>query len=309
MQSNPAGQVRGVSPDASTRSALASHRIDAGVMVIPGLALYAALVIAPIFQTVLLSFQDWDGISASRNFIGLQNYLAVLQSARFWRAFGNNVLWAALSVLPLVLGLVLAAILVQGRIWGSTFFRICFVLPFTLSQVIVAVIWGWIYQPDWGTVNTLLRGAGLDELARSWLSDPATALTAMNLVGSWTWFGFCMVIFMAGLQSIPTEIYDAADVDGANSVQKFFYLTVPILRPQIRMLSIVTLIFSFKVFDLVFVMTKGGPFQSSEVLGLLIYLQGFSLYKVGYASATAVVLTILVFIISLVVYWRTGKAS
>ncbi len=286
---------------------LGSERLDAGAMILPGLVLYAALVIVPVFQTVMLSFQNWDGIAANRDFIGFANYAAVIGSSRFWRAFGNNVLWAALSVLPLVLGLVLATILVQGRIWGSTFFRVCFVLPFTLSQVIVAVIWTWIYQPEWGTVNTLLSLAGLDGLTRSWLSDPDTALIAMNLVGSWTWFGFCMVIFMAGLQSIPGEIYDAADVDGASGLQKFFYLTVPMLRSQIRMLAIVTLIFSFKVFDLVFVMTKGGPFQSSEVLGLLIYLQGFTLYKIGYASATALVLTVLVFSISFLVYRQTGR--
>ncbi len=302
--SHPARETR-----MSLGSVFSDHRIDGVLMLLPGLLIYAAFVLAPILQTFLLSLQNWDGISPNRSWAGLDNYSFILRSGRFWHAFLNNVIWAALSIIPMTLGLILAVVLYQGRVRGSVFFRVCFLLPFTLSQVIVAIVWAWIYQPEWGTVNVILRSVGLDELARSWLSNPNTALIAMNMVGSWTWFGFCMVIFLAGLQTISSEIYDAARVDGATPLQTFCHITIPMLRSHIRMLAIVTLIFSFKVFDLVFVMTKGGPFQSSEVLGLLIYLQGFSLYKIGQASATAVILTVLVFLISFAVYRRSRDAT
>lgn len=273
-------------------------RIYGYLLLLPAVVLYGLLVFVPILQSVVLSFQDWDGFSPQRNFVGFENYADVLSSSRFWRAFLNNVIWSALSIIPIALGLVLAVVLYMNKIWGSTFFRVSFLLPFTLSGVITGIIWSWIYNPNWGTVNGILRALGLDGLTRAWLAEPGFSLVAANLVGGWTWFGFCMVIFLAGLQSIPNELYDAARIDGASSTQLFTRITVPLLSSYIRMLSIVTVIFSFKVFDLVFVMTRGGPFQTSEVLGLVIYLQGFNQYKLGPATATGVLLTIIVFAIS-----------
>ncbi len=274
-------------------------RIYGYLLLLPAVALYTLLVVWPIIHSIVLSFQDWNGFAPDRNWVGFQNYTDALQNVRFWRAFLNNLIWGALSVIPVGIGLVIAVVLYMNKIWGSAFFRVSFLLPFTLSGVLTGIIWGWIYNPEWGTINTILRGLGLDALARPWLAEPGISLIAANLVGGWTWFGFCMVIFLAGLQSIPDEIYDAAKIDGASSFQLFTRITVPLLGTYVRMLTIVTIIFSFKVFDLIFVMTQGGPFQTSEVLGFVIYQFAFTQWKIGLASAIGIILTIIVLLASM----------
>jgi raffinose/stachyose/melibiose transport system permease protein len=280
------------------RSLYRKDRIYGYLLLLPAAVLYGVLVIGPVAQSFVLSLHAWDGFSHQRTFVGLANYTAVLNSARFWHAFANNIIWSLLSIIPIFVGLVLAVLLYQEKIVGNAFFRVCFLLPFTLSQVITGIIWRWIYHPDWGTVNTVLRALGLDGLTRAWLAEPGTALIAANLVGAWTWFGFCMVIFLAGLQAIPNELYEAARIDGASRTQLFAKITIPLLGTYTRMIAIITVIFSFKVFDLVYVMTRGGPFNSSEVLGLVIYIEGFNHYRIGPASAMAIVLTFIVFVLS-----------
>lgn len=280
------------------RSLYRKDRLYGYLLLVPAAALYGLLVIGPVVQSVVLSLHAWDGFSPDRTFVGLANYVTAINSPRFWRAFLNNMIWSGLSIIPIFIGLVLAVILYQEKVIGNTFFRISFLLPFTLSQVITGIIWRWIYHPEWGTVNTILRGIGLEGWATAWLAEPGTALIAVNLVGGWTWFGFCMVIFLAGLQAIPNELYEAARIDGASRPQLFRRITLPLLQTYTRMIAIITVIFSFKVFDLVYVMTRGGPFGSSEVLGLVIYIEGFNHYRIGPASAMAILLTFIVFLIS-----------
>jgi len=276
------------------------ERIYGYIFLLPAIILYASLVLGPIIQSFLLSLYEWDGLSQQKIFVGLRNYSDLIISSQFWHALLNNVIWAALSIIPIVLGLLLAIIVYQRKIIANTFFRVCFLFPYIMSQVITGVIWGWIYHPEWGTVNMLLRLVGLEKWAIPWLANPKIALIAVSLVGGWTWYGFCMIIFLAGLQSISESTYEAAKIDGASKVQLFRYITVPLLRTYLTTLTIITLMFSFKVFDLVYIMTKGGPYNSSETVGLLIYKQAFKMRNVGSASAIAIFLTLVVSLIFII---------
>jgi len=276
------------------------ERIYGYIFLLPSIILYTIFVLEPIIQSFLLSLKEWDGLSQQKTFVGLQNYADLITSSQFWNAFLNNTIWAALSIIPIALGFLLAIIVYQRKIIANTVFRVCFLFPFIMSQVITGVIWGWIYNPEWGTVNKLLQLVGLEKLVTPWLSNPNTVLIAVNLVGGWTWYGFCMIIFLAGLQSISGSVYEAARIDGASEVQILYYITIPLLRNHLKTLTIITLMFSFKVFDLVYVMTRGGPYNSSEVVGLLIYKEAFINRNIGSASAIAIFLILLVSLIYVV---------
>ena len=284
-----------------------SERIFGYLLLIPAIALYTLLVVSPIARTIILSLHRWNGFDPVKTYVGLSNFIEGFSNLRLARAYWNNVVWSVLSVIPIVLGLILAVLLYQKRLIGRTFLRVCYFLPHTLSLVITGIIWRWIYHPGWGALNKALSWIGLKHLTRAWLGDPSTVLVALVSVGSWTYFGFCMVIFLSALQSIPVETYDAAKVDGATNIQQFFYITIPQLRNQITMLIILTTIWSFKVFALVLVMTRGTPYGKSEVMGFLVYVQAFQLQRVGQAAATSIVLAITIIIGSTIFLRLTEK--
>jgi ABC-type sugar transport system permease subunit len=249
-------------------------------------------MVYPLINTIVLSFFRWNGFDPIKKFLGLANYLDVITDPRIWKALLRNAIWSALSIFPVILGLILAVLIYQKKLVGRIAFRVIFFLPHMLSMAIVAVIWKWIYQPDWGTLNKILVWIGLEPVG--WLGNPSTVLVALVTVGSWTYYGFCMVIFLSGLQQIPVDYYESAVIDGANAYHCFFYITIPQLRNQLTMLIMLTVIWSFKVFDLVFIMTRGGPFGTSELIGFLIYVKAFQQQNIGYSTAASTFLFLIV---------------
>lgn len=267
---------------------------------LPGFILYTLFFLWPLAQLVQLSTLQWKGIGP-RKFIGIQNYLTLFaDDSLFWLSAKHNLFWLAAGiVIPIIIGLFLALLLVRSNLYGRLVFRTIFFLPQVLSSVVVAIIWRWIYNPSFGAVNSILRSFGLDAFTRSWLGDKSLALPALFIAWSWIHYGFCMVIFIAALQSIDDTYYDAAKVDGANVLQQLWYITLPFIRGASATVILITAIAAFQVFDLVFIITKGGPAWSTMVLSVYMYDNAFRISKVGYGAAVAVVLGVIVFVFSL----------
>lgn len=259
----------------------------------PAALLYVVFVLFPFFNTIYYSLTDWNGAQATKPFIGLDNYGRLLQDPLMWLSLQHNLIWIAIGTLtPVVIGLVLAT-LVSSGIRGRVVFRTAFFMPVVLAPVVVGIIWSWIYNPLFGPINTVLRAIGLDSIARGWLGDLTWALYALLLAGLWAYFGFCFVILLAALQNVDMELHDAAKIDGANTFQRFINVTVPQLAPVLTMLTAYTLINGFNVFDIVYIMTRGGPANATEVLATYTYHMAFKQNEVGYGASLTMVITVL----------------
>jgi raffinose/stachyose/melibiose transport system permease protein len=266
--------------------------------ILPGLLIYALFVLWPILDTLRYSFYDWNGFSPPV-FTGLGNYVQLFRDQTLHIALRNNLLFLAFYTLfPIVLGLFLTALLTRRRIRGLSFFRAGLFVPYVMSMVVVGVVWRWIYNPAFGPLNQVLNAVGLGALARPWLGDFQLALPAVGIVGTWVQYGFCMALFIAGVQRIEEELYDAAKIDGAGEVQQFWNVTLPGLRSEISVALVTTLITALRVFDLVYVITKGGPGNQTMVSSLWLYRNAFQLNRVGYAATIAVVLTAIILVVS-----------
>ena len=269
--------------------------------ILPGFLIYAAFVLWPIIDTLRYSFYDWDGFSQP-NFTGLANYARLLQDNLFGISLRNNLLFIFFyTLLPIAIALFLTSLLTRRRIRGLTFFRAGLFLPYVMSMIVVGVVWRWIYNPVFGPLNQALRAIGLESWARPWLGDFDFALPAVGIVGTWVQFGFCLVLFIAGVQRIEEVLYDAAKIDGATDFQQLWYITLPSLRGEISVALVTTLIAAWRIFDLVFVTTRGGPANETMVVALQIYRNAFDLNRAGYAAAIAVVLTMIILFISYLV--------
>lgn len=269
---------------------------------LPGLLIYLIFTFWPILQTLRASFLDWEGLAPAKSFIAFGNYLQVLGGSKFWLALSHNLIFIVFySIFPIFLGLLLASLLGRYPLKGFTFFRTILFLPQVLSMVVIGVAWRWIFNPGFGPLNLLLKAIGLGSLARPWLGDFNWALPAVGSIGTWVQYGFCMVLFLAGMQKIPVEYYEAAALDGAGSWQELMHITIPGLRSEIGVALITTIISALRVFDLVFVTTRGGPGESTLVTGFLVYRSAFLQNQTGYASAIAILLTLIILAISLLV--------
>lgn len=270
--------------------------------ILPGLLIYLVFIFYPILETIRTSFYKWDGFSSSRTFIGAENYVSLVADSNFLNALANNLIFVIFyCVIPIIIGLALASLLGRKPLPGLTFFRTGLFLPQILSMVVVGVTWRWIFNPTFGPLNLGLRALGLDSLTRAWLGDFGWALPAVGSIGTWVQYGFCMVLFLAGMQRIPGDFYEAAELDGANEVQQLLHITLPSLRPEMGVALITTVIAALRVFDLVYVTTRGGPGDSTLVTGFLVYRAAFQQNRIGYAAAIATVMTILIFFISLII--------
>ena len=266
---------------------------------LPGLVIYVLFILYPIAETFRLSFFKWDGFSSNRLFIGLQNYIEIFQRGQFLSALAHNLIFIIFyCFIPILIGLVLASLLGRRVLPGMAFFRAGLFLPQVLSMVVVGVVWRWIFNPAFGPLNILLKTIGLNAWALPWLGDSTWALPAIGFVGSWVQYGFCMVLFLAGMQRIPSEFYEAAELDGANEVQQLISITLPSLRPEIGVALITTVIAALRVFDLVFVTTRGGPGDATLVSSFLVYRAAFQQNRIGYAAAVATILTCVILLIS-----------
>ncbi len=265
--------------------------------IVPGLLIYAAFVLVPFGHTFWISFHAWDGITPSR-WVGLDNYRQVFTDPQVRETFKHAlVLVGFYALLPLIVGLLLAALLSRMRVRGITGFRAILFLPQVVALVAVGVVWRWILAPD-GPLNEGLRAIGLGSLARPWLGDFTWALPSVGLVGTWVTFGLAMVLLVAGVQKIPTSLYDAARVDGAGPLREFFVVTLPGLRNEIVVVLVLTTTTALRSFDLVYVMTGGGPGTSTSVPSYRLYTAAFQTGEAGLGAAIGIVLAIAIFAVA-----------
>ena len=261
------------------------ERKTALIALLPSLVVFALFTVYPVIYSLYLSFFDCSLLGGPRTFVGLGNYAKMFANADFRVSMANTVKYAVGTV-PVGAALsMLAAVLLNQKIRGRGFYRVAYFMPVVTSMVAVAIVWTWMFDPYYGLFNALLERIGIDGPA--WLADPRWSLPAVIILGIWKNLGYNMVIFLAGLQDVPTEYYESAEIDGAGAWQKFRYVTMPLMRGSIGFVLIMSTIKSFQVFGQVYVMTGGGPMNSTMVLVYYIYRQAFEFYRSGYASAVA----------------------
>lgn len=251
----------------------------------------------PIISSLILSFTDWNLIGSAK-FIGIKNYISIFKDKNFWSALGHTLYYIA-GYLPFVMIISLSiAVILDRKLKGITIFRAIYFLPVISSWVAVSMIWKWLLNPQYGIINYMLSLIHITGPA--WLQDPKWAMPAVIMASVWKDIGFVMVIFLAGLQGISEEFYEAAEIDGASSWQKFTKITVPLLMPTTFFVLIISLINSFQVFPQIWIMTQGGPAGATSVLVEQIYNNAFSYFKMGYASALSWILFAIIFVFTFI---------
>ena len=277
--------------------------------VLPALVLLGAFVYLPLVQNFGFSLQKWDIYSGTSEFVGLKNYVKLVDDPIFWSALGNNLLYAVISVAFQVFGaIVLAAIIesIRSDRWRRSLRAIYFV-PSAISLTVAGLLFYFIYEPNLGLLNAALDSVGLDALARPWLGQESTAMLGIIAMSQWQGFGYSTLLFAIAIQRIPSELYEAASIDGVGPFRRFFTVTLPLVREMTGLMMIVTISGAFQVFNEVMVMTSGGPNNSTQVLGTWLYRSGFVRNDFGYAAAIAMVIFIVTLAIALVQLWITRR--
>ncbi|WP_083411511.1 sugar ABC transporter permease [Arthrobacter sp. UCD-GKA] len=276
------------------------HAITPYLFIAPAFIIYAAFMLYPLARAVHLSLYDWDGLTLA-TFVGAGNYTGILADTRLRAAFGHAGAFIFFyAVLPCGLGLVLAAVLTRAKTRGLALFRTLVFLPQVIAMVVVSVAFKQIYAPD-GLLNSGLRSIGLDGLTRAWLGDYVFSLPAVGLIGSWVSTGLVTVLLLAGMARIPTELFEAARLDGAGAVREFLYIIVPSVRAELTVALTLTIVASLKTFDLIYMTTSGGPGSSTTVPSYEVYRRAFETGQVGSAAAIGVTLTLIIFLVTLAV--------
>jgi len=279
------------------------------IYVLPGLLIYAVFVFVPILAALAVSLTEWNGLGLP-SFVGIENYIQLFADDRFYTALGNNAKFIIFyCVVPLIIGVCLAAIITVLRQRERLVLRTLFFLPYVMPTAVLGIIFQWLYNPAFGPFNQFLKAIGLGKIALPWLGDFNFVLPAVGAVATWYFFGFCMVVFLTGMQRIDPQLYDAARVDGAKGWQSFFYITLPSLLPEIRVVLLLTIIASIKSFDLIFTMTRGGPGNATLVPNIYMYQLGFQLNRYGYAAAVAIIGAILVFAVNVAIHQLMRRAD
>lgn len=266
------------------------------LFLIPSLFFFGLFVLYPAIKSIYISFYRWDGISPAMKFVGLSNYKELFfDDPYFLNALKNNIIWGIIFLIFPTLSGLFIAMMVNQNIRGENVFKSIIYFPMTLSFVVVGLIWTWVYEPRLGILNNFLKTIGLDSLTRPWLGSRQVVLYAVVIAASWAHTAFCMVVFLAGLRAIPVGVIEAAKIDGASPWQSFRHIILPLLRPALTIVIAITIIISSKVFDIIYLMTMGGPARSSEVLALYMYMTSFLQYRRGYGSAIGIVIFLIVF--------------
>ncbi len=266
--------------------------------VLPALLLIGLFIYLPAIEDVAWSLYRWSSINPVRQFVGLGNYRSLLKDPVFWAALGHNTIYAVVSVAVQVLGaLVLAAILESGLFAPrlAAFFRVALFLPSLLPVTAVGLLWQLIYDPSMGPIDQALGALGLDGLAHAWLGEPDTAIFAVVMVSQWQWTGYILLLFVVAIRNVPRELYEAMAIDGGGALAQFRHITVPAVRETTLVLVMLTVFGAYKVFDIVWVMTQGGPDSASETLGSYMYRSAFLTDTAGYASAIATMIFVITF--------------
>ena len=281
---------------------------------VPGLALLAVIIVIPLVWNVYLTFTDYRGIRPPE-WIGLDNWIELAGDSVFWTSFGNSIaMIVAMVVVPTLLGLVIAAMLFDliGKKFGgrlASFLRATYYLPQILPAVIAAIVIGWILRPQNGALNQMLEAVGLGALQQNWLGDPDTALPSIMVIMIWVQLGYPIVIFMAALQRVDPELYEAAELDGANWFQRFQAITVGIIRPEIFVVTLTCTIAALKVFGPIYALTGGGPGTATIVPAYYAYSEFFQSQQVGYGATIATALTVVIAAVSVVFILVQNRAE
>ena len=256
-------------------------------------------IIIPVICSFSLSFTKWDLLNPVQ-FVGFKNYSELFHQALFWKILLNTIVFAlSTSVFGVIIPLILAYVL-NNKIRGSEFYKSAYFLPFITPMVVIGIIWSWIFDPNIGLLNQVLN------IHINWLYDTKFAMPALIMVSVWKLIGYNMIIFLSSLSAISQSLFESAKIDGANSFQIFKNITIPMLSPTIFFVVIITAISSFQVFDLIYLMTQGGPFDSTNVLVYSIYKEAFEYFNVGRASAIAYVLFVIILVLTLI-QWNLRK--
>ncbi len=272
-------------------------RVEPYLYMAPAVLFVAVFLLYPAVYTIVISLTKWDGLTPPV-FVGLKNYFQIVQSPIFRSSLTNTLIWVVGTLLlPVALGLLLA--LMVNRIPLQGFFKSMFYLPYAVSATSVAVIWGFMLSPV-GFIDNVLRAVGLENLATSWLITPPWNTIMMLIAYTWLSTGTNMILFLVGLQNIPTDPIEAAKIDGANTRQLNWYVVFPLLRPVTTVVVTIAVVNGFKVFDLIWVMTQGGPYRSSETLAVTMYRESFVSFHLGYGAAIANILSFIVIMFSII---------
>lgn len=267
----------------------------------PALIIYITFLLLPVFQSVYMSFFKWKGIARMpMTFVGLKNYHRIFSNPAFWHSL-VNVLWfmAGGFIVLMPLSFVLALIITRN-VRGTRFYKTSFFIPVVLPMTAVGLMWVYILQPNGGLLNSLLENAGLSPLIRNWLGDPSTAIQSVVLVNEWVYAGFNMLIFAAGLVAIPDSLFESAKIDGAGALQRIRFITLPLMKESIKIFSIMCVTGCLRHFDLVFVMTGGGPARATETPATLLYNEAFKYRNFGPGNAIGVFILVAGLILSLI---------
>lgn len=272
------------------------------LFLLPAVILVVFLIFLPVILNVYYSLFKWTAYSKTMEFVGLKYYEKLFTDINVWNAFLNNVKYAVVSIIFQVgLGLIIAHLLniaASRRFASAT--RVIIFIPAVISLTAIGLLWVIAYSPSIGFINPLLEKIGLGVFAHDWLGDSKTAMWAVIMVSQWQYTGELVMLYTVGLQSVPTEVYESAKIDGAGGIQTFFKITVPMIKSTILMNTTITIIGAFMVFDEVYVMTSGGPGKSTEVLATMMYKTGFRMDNMGYASSIGVLLFVITFIFSFI---------
>jgi raffinose/stachyose/melibiose transport system permease protein len=273
------------------------------VFLVPGFIGLLLIIILPFLITVGASFTKWNGVNPP-TWIGLDNYTRAIGDLKFWAAFRNNLLMIiAVTIIPTIVGLLMSTFLFDyfAKKFGpkfSNFWKAVLYIPQILPAAIAGVIWRWILNANYGSLNATLTGIGLGSLAHNWLGDPDTALPAVMVIMIWFQIGYPLVIFMAALQRVDPELLEASEIDGATWLQKFYYITIPQIRPEIFVVVLTTTIFALKLFGQIYVLTRGGPGSATIVPSYYTYQALFEQANVGYGSTIATVMTLIIVLLT-----------
>lgn len=271
-----------------------------GLGILPALFIYCIFSIIPIFISFYYSFMSWNGFS-EMEFVGIRNYIAVFNDSIFWLSLRNNILVVLASVfgqIPIALGL---ALLLNRKIKGAKFFRTIGFLPVVISTVVISITWRMIYNSEYGMINNFLENIGLGFLQQNWLGNPTYAMYAIAVVIIWQFIGLYFIIFLSALQTVPNEMYEAAELDGATEWQRTRFITLPTIKNIILIAVVLCVSGSLKTFDLIYVMTGGGPAHSTEVMATYMYIETFQGLRYGYGSTISVLIFFFSFTIILIV--------
>ena len=271
------------------------------LFLIPGCALIALVVVYPAIKALLLSFTDFNMITPARA-VGVANYVRLWGDPFFWSALRNTLLYLSVVVPFLVVVPIFLALLVNRALPGLAFFRAALYLPVITSLVISALVWKWVYE-ERGLLNHFLLATGLTSEPVAFLTDPGNALFSVMAVTAWSGLGYYMIIYLAGLQAIPRHLYEVAEVEGVSRWQQTLHITIPLLKPQVALVAVMASIGAMKVFEEVYVMTQGGPLDSTKTLVFHLYESAFVDFEMGYAAAVGVVLFVITLALSLVNLW------